>query len=111
MRRLYVVIASLVVAVAAVLGVYSVTHSAGLGLPSAQPQSASTTVAQANQRLDATQAALSRALAQQPPTVTGGGVPFVPPHQIVVNVSGSPAATPYAPAPTHFYDDGGEHGD
>jgi hypothetical protein len=108
MKRFYVLLAALVVAVAAALGVYSVTRSAKLGLSSTSSQSTSTSAAQATRRLNATEAALREALAQRPPAVSGGRVAFVPPHQIVVNVSGSSSARPYsAPVATHFFDDGG----
>jgi hypothetical protein len=111
MKRFYVLLVVLVVAVASALGVYAVTRSAKLGLPSATPQSANTIVAQGSRRLNATEAALNRALAQRPPSVRGGRLPFVPPQQIVVNVSGSSAAVPYTAPTGHFFDDGGGGGD
>jgi hypothetical protein len=110
MRRIYLIAAAVIVALAVTLGTYAATTSARLGLRSASPQSVSATVAQGNQRLDAAQAALNKALAARPPAVSGGRVPFVAPHPIVVNVSGSAAAVAYTPQPAHF-DDGGEHGD
>lgn len=110
MRRLFVLVAALVVAIVVALGTYAATSSARLGVSSAAPQNVGTVVAQGNQRLNATQAALSSALAQRPPAVNGGSVPFVPPHPVVVNVSGSASAVPYTPQAVHFGDEGG-HGD
>ena len=110
MRKLYVAVAALVVAIAVALGTYTVTRSTTLGPASAKVQNVATVVSQGNQRLSATQAALNGALAQQPPALTGGQVPFVPPHQVVVNVSGSSSAVAYTPQPA-FVDDGGGHGD
>ena len=111
MRRLYLVVAALVVAVAVALGTYSVTRSTALGPASASTQNASTVVAQGNQRLNATEAALNKALAQRPPAVSGGRVAFVAPHPVVVNVSGAASAAPYVPSTLHFSDDEGGHGD
>ena len=110
MRRLYVAVAALVVAVAVALGTYSATRSTALGPTSVSTQNTSTVVAQSNQRLNAAEAALNKALAQRPPAVSGGRVPFVAPHPIVVNVSGAANAAPYVPA-SHFSDDEGGHGD
>lgn len=111
MRRVYVAVAALVVAASVALGTYAASTSARLGTSSASPQSVSTTIAQGNQRLSATEAALNRALAQRPPTLSGGRVAFVRPHPVIVNVSGLTNAVTYTPqAPTHFSDEGG-HGD
>ncbi|MHB8059603.1 MAG: hypothetical protein ACYDHO_02065 [Gaiellaceae bacterium] len=110
MRRFYLFAAAVIVAVTVALGTYAATTSARLGLRSASPQSVSTTVAQGNQRLNTAQAALNQALAARPPVAQGGRVPFVTPHPIVVNVSGSAGAVAYAPQPAHF-SEGGEQGD
>ena len=110
MRRIYVAVAALVVAIAVALGTYAATTSARLGISSASPQSVSTTIAQGNQRLNATEAALNRALAQRPPAITGGRVAYVPPRPVVVNVSGLSNAVVYTPQPAHV-DDEGDHGD
>jgi hypothetical protein len=107
MRRIYVLAAAVIVAIAVALGTYAATTSARLGVSSASPQSVSATVAQGNQRLNAAQAALNKALAARPPAVNGGQVPFVAPHPVVVNVSGSANAAPYTPQAVHFDDEGG----
>lgn len=110
MRRIYIFAAAVIVAVAIALGTYAATTSARLRLRSASPQSVSATVAQGNQRLNAAQTALKKALAERPPTLNGGRVPFVAPHPVVVNVSGSAAAVASAPQPARF-DDEDEHDD
>ncbi|MGD0274257.1 MAG: hypothetical protein ABSB96_11075 [Gaiellaceae bacterium] len=111
MRRLYVAVAALVVAIAVALGTYTVTRSATLGPAAANVPNVSAVVSQGNQRLNATEAALNRALAQRPPAMNGGRVVYVPPRPVVVNVSGSASAVPYTPQATQHFDDGGEHGD
>lgn len=112
MRRIYLFAAAVIVAVTVALGTYAAATSARLGLSSASPQSVSTTVAQGNQRLNAAQTALNKALAARPPAVHGGRVPFVAPHPVVVNVSGSAGAVVYTPQPARFDDeDEGEHDD
>jgi hypothetical protein len=111
MKKVHVVIAVVLIALAATIGFYALTSTTHLGVKSqASPQSVSTLVSQGNRRLSATQAAIRRALAQRPPSVgANGSVPFVPPHQVVVNVSGSPSAQPYvAPVVSHGYDEGGD---
>ncbi len=107
MRKIYVLIAALVVAVAVVLGTYAATLSTALGPASTAPNNASTVVAQGNQRLSAANAAINAALRQQPPSANGGRVPFVAPHPVVVNVTGGASAAPYAAPVAHFGDDGG----
>jgi len=111
MRKIYVLIAALVVAIAVALGTYAATLSTALGPASTSTSNASTVIAQTDQRLNATNAALTTALAQRPPSVNGGRVPFVAPHSVVVNVSGAANAVPYTAPVGHFGDDGGEHGD
>ena len=109
MRKVYVAVAALVVAIAVALGTYAATTSARLGISSASPQNVSATIAQGNQRLNATQAALNKALAQRPPAVGGGRVGYVPPRPVVVNVSGLTNAVVYTPQPAHFGDEGGQN--
>jgi hypothetical protein len=114
MKRSYVAVAAFVVAVVVALGTYTVTRSAALGPAQSSPQNVRTLVSQGNRRLNAIEAALKRALAERPPAATGGRVPFVPPQQIVVNVTGSANAVPYtAQPPHHFFEDdsGGGFGD
>ncbi len=111
MSKLFVLIAALVVAVAVALGTYAATRSTALGPASTSTSNASAVVAQTNQRLNVANAALTTALAQRPPSLTGGRVPFVAPHTVVVNVSGSANAVPYTAPLAHFGDDGGEHDD
>ena len=111
MNRVHVAVAALVVAIAVALGTYTVTRSAALGPAPVSAQSANATINQTTQRLNATEAALNKALAQQPPSANGGPVPFVPPSQVVVNVSGSAGAVPYTPQSAQHFDDRGEGGD
>jgi len=111
MRKIYVLVAALVVAIAVALGTYAATLSTALGPASTSTNNASTVIAQTNQRLNAANVALTTALAQRPPSVNGGRVPFVAPHSVVVNVSGAANAAPYTAPVGHFGDDGGEHGD
>jgi hypothetical protein len=110
MRRFYVAVAALIVAIAVALGTYTVTRSSALGPTSANVQNVSAVVSQGNQRLNATEAALNSALAQQPPTSSGGRVSYMPPRPVVVNVTGAANAAPYTPQAPHFDDEGG-HGD
>ena len=111
MRKIYVLIAALVVAVAVALGTYAATLSTALGPSSTPTGNVSTVVAQSNQRLSSANAAINAALKQRPPSVNGGHVPFVAPHQVVVNVTGSASAVPFTPSVGHFGDDGGGGGD
>lgn len=111
MRKIYVLIAALVVAVAVALGTYAATLATALGPASTATKNVGTVVAQTNQRLNAANAALTTALAQRPPSLSGGRVPFVAPHPLVVNVSGAANAVPYTAPLGHFGDDGGEQGD
>jgi hypothetical protein len=111
MRKIYVLIAALVVAIAVALGAYAATLATALGPTSPSTKNMSTVVAQTNQRLSAANAAIATALAQRPPSLNGGRVPFVAPHPVVVNVSGTANAVPYTAPVGHFGDDGGEHGD
>lgn len=110
MRKIYVLVAALVVAVAVALGTYAATLSTALGPASASTQSVSTLVSQGNRRLSAQNSAINVALAQRPPSVNGGRVPFVAPHPVVVNVTGSPTAVPYTAQASHS-DEGGGGGD
>jgi hypothetical protein len=110
MRKLFIAVAALVVAIAVALGTYAVTRSATLGPASTKVQNVSTVLSQGNQRLNATEAALNTALAQQPPAINGGRVVYVPPRPVVVNVSGLTNAVVYTPQAPHFNDEGG-HGD
>ncbi|MGD0166366.1 MAG: hypothetical protein ABSC51_03635 [Gaiellaceae bacterium] len=107
MSRLYVLVAALVVAIVVALGTYTVTRSSALGPAAASTQNVNTLVAQGNQRLTTAETALNQVLAQQPPAVHGGSVPFVTPHPVVVNVSGAANAVPYTPQPAYFGDEGG----
>jgi hypothetical protein len=112
MRRLHVAVAAVVVAIAVALGTYTVTRSAALGPTATSAQGTSVTIDQSNRRLNATEAALNRALAERPPAVVNGRVPFIPPQPVVVNVTGSVAATATTPAPQIHFDDedgGGFH--
>jgi hypothetical protein len=111
MRKIYVLIAALVVAVAVALGTYAATLSTALGPASTSTKNASAVVAQSNQRLSVANAALDTALTQRPPSLNGGRVPFVAPHPVVVNVSGAANAVPYTAPVGHFGDDGGGQGD
>jgi hypothetical protein len=111
MKKIYVLIAALVVAIALALGVYAATLATALGPASTSTKNVSTVVAQTNQRLNAANAALTTALAQRPPSPNGGRVLFVAPHPVVVNVTGAANAVPFTPSAGHFGDDGGEHGD
>ncbi len=113
MRKIYVLIAALVVAIAVALGAYAATLTTALGpaSTSTSTKNVSTVVAQTNQRLNATNAAIATALAQRPPSPNGGRVSFVAPHSVVVNVSGAANAVPYTAPLGHFGDDGGEQGD
>ncbi|MGA9762151.1 MAG: hypothetical protein WBQ14_06995 [Gaiellaceae bacterium] len=112
MRKIYVLIAALVVAIAVALGTYAATLSTGLGPSSpSSTGSVSTVLSQSNQRLSAANAAISAALSQRPPSLNGGHVPFVAPHQVVVNVTGSAGAVPYTAPVAQFGDDGGGGGD
>jgi hypothetical protein len=111
MRKIYVLIAALVVAIAVALGAYAATLTTALGPASTSTKNVSTVVAQTNQRLNAANAALTTALAQRPPSSNGGRVSFVAPHSVVVNVSGAANAVPYTAPLGHFGDDGGEQGD
>jgi hypothetical protein len=111
MRRLYVLVAALVVAIVVALGTYTATRSATLGPAQVSAGNVNTVVAKGNQRLSAAETALNKALAQRPPAVNGASVPFVAPHPVVVNVSGAANATLYTPQPAHFSDDEGGHGD
>jgi hypothetical protein len=110
MRKLYVAVAALVVAIAVALGTYSVTRSATLGPAGAKVQNVAAVVSQGNQRLNATEAALNGALALQPPAPNGSRIAYVPPRPVVVNVTGSASAVPYTPQPA-YVDDGGGNGD
>jgi hypothetical protein len=111
MRKTYVLIAALVVAIAVVLGTYAATLTTALGPSSTPTSNVGTVVAQSNQRLSATNAAINAVLKQRPPSVNGGRVPFVAPHQVVVNVTGSAGAVPFTAPVAHFGDDGGGGGD
>jgi hypothetical protein len=111
MRKIYVLIAALVVAIAVALGTYAATLATALGPASASTNNVSTLVAQGNQRLGAANAAINAALAQRPPSVNGGRVPFVAPHPVVVNVTGAANASPFTPSVGHFGDEGGDNGD
>jgi len=110
MRKLYVAIAALVVAIVVALGTYTVTRSSALGPASANVQNVGAVVSQGNLRLNATEAALNNALAQQPPSASGSRIAYVPPRPVVVNVTGSANAAPFTPQAPHFDDEGG-HGD
>ena len=111
MRKIYIVIAALVVAIAVALGTYAATLSTALGPTSSPTKNTATVIAQSNQRLSAANAAINAALTQRPPSVNGGRVPFVAPHPVVVNVSGAANAVPYTAPVAHFGDDGGGGGD
>jgi hypothetical protein len=112
MRKIYVVIAALVVAIAVALGTYVATLSTTALGPSSSPTgNVSTVIAQTNQRLSSANAAINAALSQRPPSVNGGHVPFVAPHQVVVNVTGSASAVAYTPPVASFGDEGGGGGD
>ena len=111
MRKMYVVIAALVVAIAVALGTYVATLSTTALGPTSSPTNATTVVNQGNQRLSAASAAINAALTQRPPSVNGGRVPFVAPHAVVVNVTGAAGAVPFTPSVGHFGDDGGGGGD
>ncbi|HEY5159855.1 MAG TPA: hypothetical protein VII83_02170 [Gaiellaceae bacterium] len=111
MRKIYVLIAALVVAIAVALGTYAATQSTSLGPASASTNNVSTLVAQGNQRLSTANAAINAALTQRPPSVNGGRVPFVAPHPVVVNVTGAANAAPFTPSVGHFGDEGGGNGD
>lgn len=111
MKRIYLVMAALVVAAAMALGTYAATRSTVLGPASASTQSASTVLAQGSQRLSAANAAINAALAQRPPSTNGGRLPFVAPHPVVVNVSGAAGAVAYTAPVGHFGDDGGGQND
>jgi len=111
MGKAYIIIAALVVAVAVALGTYVATLSTALGPTPTSAKSASALIAQGNQRLSSANAAIDRALAQRPPSLSGGRVPFVAPHPVVVNVSGAANAVPYATPVAYHGDDGGGQGD
>jgi len=111
MRKIYIVIAALVVAIAVALGTYAATLSTALGPASSSTSNVSTVVAQGNQRLSATNVAINAALTQRPPSVNGGRLPFVAPHPVVVNVTGAANAVAYTAPIAHFGDDGGGGGD
>jgi hypothetical protein len=111
MRKIYVVIAALVVAIAVALGTYAATLSTALGPSSTPTSNVGTVIALSNQRLNAANAAINTALTQRPPSVNGGRVPFVAPRPVVVNVSGSASAVPYTAPVGHFGDEGGGGGD
>jgi hypothetical protein len=111
MKKIYVVIAALVVAIAVALGTYAATLSTALGPASVSTNNVGSVIALSNQRLSAANAAINTALTQRPPSVNGGRVPYVAPHPVVVNVSGAANAVPYTAPVGHFGDDGGEHGD
>jgi hypothetical protein len=108
MRKVYVAVAALVVAIAVALGTYTVTRSAALGPTSTKVQNVNSVVSQGNQRLNATEAALNRVLAQRPPAMNGGRVVYMPPRPVVVNVSGLTSAVVYTPQAPHFDDEGGQ---
>jgi hypothetical protein len=111
MRKIYMVIAALVVAIAVALGTYAATLTTALGPTSTPTSNVSTVLTQSNQRLNAANAALNTALSQRPPSVNGGRVPFVAPHQVVVNVTGSASAVAYTAPVGGFGEDGGGGGD
>lgn len=108
MNKSIVFAIALLVALIVTLGVYATTKSAQLG-PSSSPQSnVAATVAQGNQRLNTIQASLTQALSTKPPRASGGTLPYVAPKVVVVNVTGSSSATPYAIQVIH---QGGEEND
>jgi hypothetical protein len=111
MRKIYIVIAALVVAIAVALGTYAATLTTALGPASSSTKNTGTVIAQSNQRLSAANAAIDAALAQRPPSVNGGRLPFVAPHPVVVNVTGAANAVSYTAPVAHFGDDGGGGGD
>jgi len=108
MKRIYVVLAAVVVAVAMALGTYAATRSTALGPASLSTNNVGSTIAQGNQRLNAANSAINAALAQRPPSVSGGRLPYVAPHPVIVNVSGAAGAVAYTAPVGHFGEGGGQ---
>lgn len=107
MKKIHIIIAALIVAIATMIGGYALTSTLRLGLKSqvSASQASNLNVSQTTKRLSATEAALRSALAKSPPNVSKGQrVPFVAPQKIIVNVSGSASAVPITTiAPTHSF--------
>jgi hypothetical protein len=119
MNKTHAVIVALLLAVAAVLGVFAASRTAGVGV-AARSQASTATIAARAHRLDRVEAALRKALRDRPPAL-----PAVPNAQKAPAVS--PAIVYRRPAPLvvvrhtghhedgegheHGNDDAGEAGD
>jgi hypothetical protein len=107
MKKTHAAIVALLLAVAAVLGVFAATRTAGIGA-AARPQVSSATIAAREHRLDRVEAALRKALRDRPPAL-----PAVPTAR--ARQAAPPAIVYRRPAPlvvvrhTGHHDDGEEH--
>jgi hypothetical protein len=107
MNKTHAVIVALLLAIAAVLGVFAATRTVGVG-SAARPQASSATIAARAHRLDRVEASLRKALRDRPPTL-----PAVP--TAAAARAGAPAIVYHRPAPLVVVrhvgggDDGAEH--
>ncbi len=103
MNKTHAAIVALLLAVAAVLGVFAATRTVGIGT-AARPQTSSATIAARAHRLDRVEAALKKALRDRPPALPG--VPTAPTAQ-----AAAPAIVYRRPAPLVVVRHTGQHDD